>query len=152
MSAVDSGVFDIHLLNFPDGMGKLVFPSRSNETHENKGVSSIPADILETPKHYTFFMDVPGLSKSDIQVTVEEDNNLVIRSNGKRKREDGDEENCKYLRLERRAPQKLMRKFRLPENSNVNAITAKCENGVLTVTIEKLPPPPKSKTVEVAIA
>lgn len=68
MSAVDSGLFDIHLLNFPDGMGKLVFPSRSNETHENKGVSSIPADILETPKHYTFFMDVPGLSKSDIQV------------------------------------------------------------------------------------
>lgn len=85
-------------------------------------------------------------------MTVEEDNNLVIRSNGKRKRKDGDEEDCKYLRLERRAPQKLTRKFRLPENSNVNAITAKCENGVLTVTIEKLPPPPKSKTVEVAIA
>ncbi|KAH7866415.1 hypothetical protein Vadar_020182 [Vaccinium darrowii] len=151
MAAVDSSVFDIHLLNFPDGMGKFVFPSRSNETHENKGVSSIPADILETPKHYTFFLDVPGLSKSDIQATVE-DNTLVIRSNGKRKREDGEGEDCKYIRLERRAPQKLMRKFRLPEDCNVSSITAKCENGVLTVTIEKLPPPPKSKTVEVAIA
>lgn len=83
-------------------------------------------------------------------MTVEEENNLVIRSNGKRKREDGGEEDCKYLRLERRAPQKLMRKFRLPENCNVSAITAKCENGVLTVTVEKLPP--KSKTVEVAVA
>lgn len=87
-----------------------------------------------------------------LQVTVEDENTLVVRSNRKRKREDGEDEGCKYLRLERRAPQKLLRKFRLPENANVSAITAKCENGVLTVTVEKHPPPPKSKTVEVAIA
>lgn len=82
---------------------------------------------------------------------VEDENTLVIRSGGKRKREDG-EEGCKYLRLERRAPKKLLRKFKLPENANVSAITAKCENGVLTVVVEKLPPPPKSKTVEVTIS
>lgn len=87
-----------------------------------------------------------------MQVTVEDENTLVIRSNGKRKREDGEEEGCKYLRLERRAPQKLSRKFRLPENANVGAISAKCENGVLTVVVEKLPPPPKPKTVEVSIS
>lgn len=86
-----------------------------------------------------------------LQVTVEDENTLVIRSNGKRKREDSDEEGCKYIRLERRPPQNLVRKFRLPENCNVSAITAKCENGVLTVVVEKLPPP-KSKTVEVAIS
>jgi len=85
-------------------------------------------------------------------VTVEEDNTLVIRSNGKRQHEDGGEEDCNCIGLERRAPQKLMRKFRLPENCNVSSITTKCENGVFTVTIEKLPPPPKSNTVEVAIA
>lgn len=83
---------------------------------------------------------------------MEDGNTLVIRSNGKRKREDGEEEGCKYIRLERRAPQKLLRKFRLPENSNVSAITAKCEYGVLTVTVEKHPPPPKSKTVEISIS
>lgn len=86
------------------------------------------------------------------QVTVEDEHTLVIRTSGKRKREDGEEEGCKYIRLERRAPPKFMRKFRLPENSNVSAISAKCENGVLTVTVEKLPPPPKSKTVEVTIS
>lgn len=84
-------------------------------------------------------------------MTVEDENTLVIRSNGKRKREDGEEEGCKYLRLERRAPQKLMRKFRLPENSNASAISAKFENGVLTLIVEKLPPPPKSKTVQISI-
>lgn len=87
-----------------------------------------------------------------MQVTVEEENTLVIKSNGKRKREEGEEEGCKYIRLERRPSQKLTRKFKLPENCNVAAITAKCENGVLTVAVEKLPPPPKAKTVEVAIS
>lgn len=87
----------------------------------------------------------------EFQVTVEDENTLVIKSGGKRKREEVEEEGCKYIRLERKAPQKLMRKFRLPENANVLAITAKCENGVLTVVVEKLPPPPKPKTVEVAI-
>lgn len=83
---------------------------------------------------------------------VEEENLLVVKSNGKRKRDENDEEECKYLRLERRPPKNLMRKFRLPENCNMSAITAKCENGVLTVVVEKLPPPPKSKTVQVAIS
>ncbi|CAI9114480.1 OLC1v1015211C1 [Oldenlandia corymbosa var. corymbosa] len=116
------------------------------------GIGSIPVDILDSPKEYIFYMDVPGLSKSDIQVTVEEENTLVIKSNGKRKREEVEEEGCKYLRLERRPPRNLLRKFRLPENCNVSAITAKCENGVLTVVVEKHPPPPKSKTVEVKIS
>lgn len=131
------------LLNFPESIEKLVFPSRSND-------NSIPVDILDTQKEYIFYVDVPGLSKSDIQVTVEDENTLVIRSNGKRKREESEEEGCKYVRLERKPPLKLTRKFRLPDNCNVSAITAKCENGVLTVVVEKLPPPPKSKTVEVS--
>lgn len=76
----------------------------------------------------------------------------MIRSNGKRKREEGEEEGCKYIRLERRSAQKLLRKFKLPDNADVSSITAKCENGVLTVAVEKLPPPPKSKTVQVAIS
>lgn len=79
---------------------------------------------------------------------------MVIRSNGKRKREDGEEEGCKYIRLERRVPHKLLRKFKLPEDANMSAMSAmsaKCENGVLTIVVEKLPPPAKPKTVEVAI-
>lgn len=140
-----------HLIHFPDAIEKFAHHSRSQDNQESRGVSSIPVDILDYPKEYVFFMDVPGLSKSDIQVAVEDENTLVIKSNGKRKREDGEEEGCKYIRLERRPPQKLLRKFRLPENSNVTAISARCESGVLTVVVEKLPPPPKPKTVEVAI-
>ncbi|WRX26649.1 Alpha crystallin/Hsp20 domain - like 10 [Theobroma cacao] len=133
-----------HWLSFPENIGKLMFSSRTQDTHdnENKGFSSIPADILDTPKEFIFFLDV----------TVENEHTLVIKSGGKRKREEVEEEGCKYIRLERKPPQKRMRKIRLPENANASAITAKSENGVLTVVVEKLPPPPKPKTVEVAIA
>lgn len=44
-------------------------PSRDHENHESRRrASSIPVDILDTPKEYIFFLDVPGLSKSEIQV------------------------------------------------------------------------------------
>jgi HSP20 family protein len=32
------------------------------------GSGGAPVDIMETPGEYTFVLDVPGLSKSDIQV------------------------------------------------------------------------------------
>ncbi|XP_022724145.1 17.4 kDa class III heat shock protein-like [Durio zibethinus] len=143
-----------HWFSLLENIEKFMFPPRTQDTHENenKGFSVIPADILDTPKEFIFDLDVPGLSKSDIQVTIENENTLVIKSGGKRKREEVEEEGCKYIRLDRKPFQKLIRKFRLPENANVSAITAKCENGVLTVVVEKLPPPSKPKTVEAAIA
>ncbi|XBI49126.1 hypothetical protein VPH35_112747 [Triticum aestivum] len=108
-----------------------------------------------------FVLDVPGLSKSDIQVTLEEDNVLLTKSanhnggggaNGKRKREE--EADCRYIRLERRAsPRSFVRKFRLPEDADAGAVVVRCENGVLTVTVKKQPPPEKkTKSVQVAIA
>jgi len=44
-------------------------------------------------------------------------------------------------------------KFRLPEDADVGGIAARCENGVLTVTVKKQPPPEKkTKSVQVTIA
>ncbi|ESQ30011.1 hypothetical protein EUTSA_v10011844mg [Eutrema salsugineum] len=147
-----------HLFGLPETIEKLIFPaSRSGEGNENRGGNNnnnIPIDILESSKEYIFYIDIPGISKSDIQVTVEEERTLVIKSNGKRKREDHEsEEGCKYIRLERRLPQNLVKKFRLPEDADVAAVKAKYQEGVLTVTVEKLPPqPPKPKTVQIALS
>ncbi|CAH2036632.1 unnamed protein product, partial [Thlaspi arvense] len=146
-----------HLFGFPETIEKLIFPSsRSGEGNENRGGSSnnIPIDILESSREYIFYADIPGISKSDIQVTVEEERTLVIKSNGKRKREDHEsEEGCKYIRLERRLPQNLVKKFRLPEDADVAAVAANYKDGVLTVTVGKLPPqPPKPKTVQIAVS
>lgn len=59
-----------NLFNLPETMQKFIFPSsRAPDQHETRGISSIiPVDILDTSKEYIFFMDVPGLSKSEIQV------------------------------------------------------------------------------------
>jgi HSP20 family protein len=52
-----------------------------------------------------------------------------------------------------RAPRSFSRKFRLPEDADMAGIAARCENGVLTATVKKRPPPEKkAKSVQVTIA
>ncbi|XP_039066275.1 17.3 kDa class II heat shock protein-like [Hibiscus syriacus] len=114
-----------------------------------KAMAATPADIREDPKSYVFVVDMPGLKSGDIKVQVEADNVLLI--SGERKPEE-EKEGAKFVRMERRVG-KFMRKFVLPENANTDAISAVCQDGVLTVTVEKLPPPEpkKPKTIEVKI-
>ncbi|KAK3213204.1 hypothetical protein Dsin_017910 [Dipteronia sinensis] len=52
--------------------------------------------------------------------------------------------------MERRVG-KFMRKFVLPENANTDSISAVCQDGVLTVTVEKLPPPEPKKPMTIEI-
>jgi HSP20 family protein len=115
-----------------------------------KAMASTPADVKEYPNSYVFVVDMPGLKSGDIKVQVEDDNVLLI--SGERKREE-EKEGAKYLRMERRVG-KFMRKFVLPENANTDAISAVCQDGVLTVTVNKLPPPEpkKPRTIQVSIA
>ncbi|KAK1359741.1 17.3 kDa class II heat shock protein-like [Heracleum sosnowskyi] len=112
-----------------------------------KAMATTPADVKEYPHSYVFVVDMPGLKSGDIKVQVEEDNVLVVC--GERKREE-EKEGVKYVRMERKLG-KFMRKFVLPENANLENINAVCQDGVLSVTVEKLPPPEpkKPKTVEV---
>ncbi|GER35388.1 17.9 kDa class II heat shock protein [Striga asiatica] len=115
-----------------------------------RAMAATPADVIEYPNSYAFVVDMPGLKSGDIKVQVEEDNVLLI--SGERKREE-EKEGAKYVRMERRIG-KFMRKFVLPENADMEKISAVCRDGVLTVTVEKLPPPEpkKPKTIEVKIA
>ncbi|KAK2980101.1 hypothetical protein RJ640_019524 [Escallonia rubra] len=115
-----------------------------------KAMATTPADVKEYQNSYVFVIDMPGLKSGEIQVQVEDDNVLVI--SGERKR-DEEKEGVKYVRMERRIG-KFMRKFVLPENANTEAISALCQDGVLTVTVQKLPPPEpkKAKTIEVKVA
>ncbi|CAH9083201.1 unnamed protein product [Cuscuta epithymum] len=115
-----------------------------------KAMAATPADVKEYPNSYVFIIDMPGLKSGDIKVQIENDNVLTI--SGERKREADEKEGVKYVRMERRVG-KFMRKFVLPENANLEKISAVCQDGVLTVTVEKLPPPEpkKPRTVEVKI-
>ncbi|KAF6173441.1 hypothetical protein GIB67_027136 [Kingdonia uniflora] len=114
-----------------------------------KAMASTPADIKEFPNSYMFIIDMPGLKSGDIKVSVEDENVLVI--SGERKQEEA-KEGEKCVRMERRVG-KFMRKFVLPENANTDKVSAVCQDGVLTVSVEKLPPPEtkKPRTIEVRV-
>uniref|UniRef100_A0A6N2K5R1 Uncharacterized protein n=1 Tax=Salix viminalis TaxID=40686 RepID=A0A6N2K5R1_SALVM len=102
MSSKSKNVFDAvnHLLSIPE---KLMFHPRSNDL-ENRS-NNIPVDILDAPKEY-----MSTWMYLACQNDREDENTLVIKSAGKRKRE----------------PQKLVRKFRLHDNANEpSGITAK---------------------------
>uniref|UniRef100_A0A803KQX7 SHSP domain-containing protein n=1 Tax=Chenopodium quinoa TaxID=63459 RepID=A0A803KQX7_CHEQI len=108
------------LMNDHDLLSKILNQFTKGDMNAKDRTTTPLADILSNPKEYVFYVDVPGLSKSDVQ-------------------------------LERSLPQKMMRKFRLPQDADASTISAKCENGVLTVTVQKIPPS-KPKTVQVAIS
>ncbi len=149
-----------HLLDIPDGEGGAAGkqgatggPTRAY-VRDARAMAATPADVKDLPGAYAFVVDMPGLKSADIKVQVEEERLLVI--SGERRRGGGEEEkeeSCKYLRMERRMG-KFMRKFVLPDNADVDKISAVCQDGVLTVTVEKLPPPEpkKPKTIEVKVA
>lgn len=139
-----------HMLDVPDEMDKSFNAPTRTYVRDAKAMASTPVDIIEYPNSYVFVVDMPGLKSQDIKVQIEEGNILSI--SGERKRENEDKEGAKYVRMERRVG-KFMRKFQLPENANTDAITAVCHDGVLTVTVEKIPPPePKQpKNIEVKV-
>ncbi|KAL3497450.1 hypothetical protein ACH5RR_040182 [Cinchona calisaya] len=134
-----------------DGDYKTANAPTRTYVRDAKAMAATPADVVEYQDSYAFIVDMPGLKSGDIKVQVEDDNVLIV--SGERKREEQKEGSAKYVRMERRIG-KFMRKFVLPENANIDAISAVCQDGVLTVTVKKLPPPqPKQpRTIEVNIA
>jgi HSP20 family protein len=91
-------------------------------------------DWKETATEHVFKADLPGLRKEDVQVQVEDGRTLTI--SGQRKKEEV-QQTDKWHRVERSSGQ-FMRKFRLPENVNLDAVTAKVDSGVLTVVVPKV--------------
>ncbi|KAL8222960.1 hypothetical protein R6Q57_020359, partial [Mikania cordata] len=131
--------------------------TNSGPTHayfrDTRAMAATQADVKEYPNSYVFVVDMPGLKSGDIKVQVEEENVLVISGERKREHDQEGKEGVKYVRMERRIG-KLMRKFSLPENANTDKISTICDDGVLTVTVEKLPPPEpkKPKIIQVQVA
>ncbi|XP_052182553.1 17.9 kDa class II heat shock protein-like [Diospyros lotus] len=113
-----------------------------------------PVDVMDYPNSYVFAVEVPGLRSGDVNVGVKDSNILTIA--GERKRDEEDITNnsnnnakYKYLKLERKAS-KFTRKFVLPENANADSISVVCQDGVLTVTVDKLLPA-EPNTVQVQV-
>jgi HSP20 family protein len=110
--------------------GSLFFggpPSRAQ-------ASFTPAvDVVEHDNAYVLRAEIPGIAPNEIDVQVEND---VLTLRGERKQEN-QEERDGYRRLER-SYGSFSRTFVLPKGTNVEAIEARAENGVLSISIPKV--------------
>ena len=98
---------------------------------EAGGVHLPPTDILEGERHVEMRMDLPGIAKEDVDITVEGDT-LTVSAERNAPIADG----MRFTLLER--PQNhFNRTFRLQKSLDLQAIEARFENGVLLLRIPK---------------
>jgi HSP20 family protein len=91
-----------------------------------------PVDIQETADAYRIHAELPGLSKDDIQITLE---NNVLRLSGERKWEK-DVTRESYHRVER-SYGTFSRSFALPNQVSADQVEAKFDSGVLAIVVPK---------------
>ena len=90
------------------------------------------ADVHEDEKQYTISVELPGCSKADVAVEVNE-GVLTLRGEKKSEREEKKEQR----RWVERSYGSFSRSFALPGDAASDRIQAAFENGVLTVTIPR---------------
>lgn len=107
----------------------------------------VPAvDIVEEKDCFVLRADVPGVSAEDIDVSMEDG---ILSISGQRSAETHDDTDG-VKRFER-VSGRFYRRFSLPDTADAEGLAAKSRNGILEVSIPKLPEVrPRRITVEVA--
>ena len=95
-------------------------------------------DITETDTAYLINGEIPGVSKEDVKVTIE-DGMITMRGERKQEKEEKDK---KFHRIER-SYGSFLRSFRMPDDVDESAVKAEFKDGMINVT---LPKSGKSKT------
>lgn len=99
---------------------------------EDKGHDFRPScDIVESEDTYKIMLDIPGLTKNEVNVSLK-DNVLTVR--GERINELADEE---IYRRQERAVGVFSRSFALPQNVIAEEVSATFRTGVLTISMPK---------------
>jgi HSP20 family protein len=104
-------------------------------------------DISNTESSTILHVEIPGVNKEDVKISINEERILSIRGE---KKQSETQEDHKFIRIERRFGS-FNRSFTLPEFIDINAIQAEFNNGILTITLPKVEPE-KPKSIEVPIA
>jgi HSP20 family protein len=110
----------------------------------------VPAiNIQQNDNGFTVEVAAPGMTREDCTVRLDESNNLVIEFEKKSQTEDKDRKGS-YLRREFSYAQ-FQRRMILPDNVVKDKISAKVENGVLTVDIPTVEEEIKSNSRQIEI-
>ena len=93
-------------------------------------------NVKESDKAYTVELAAPGMKKEDFNVHINDEGNLVIKMEQKQEHKEEDK-NTRYLRREF-SYSKFEQTLILPDDVKKEDISAKVENGVLTVGLPKM--------------
>ena len=106
-------------------------------------------NVKETEKDYTVEVAAPGMTKDDFNVNIDKDGNLHIHMEAHTEKKEEDKKSH-YLRREF-AYSKFEQTLLLPDDVEKEAIAARVNDGVLTVTLPKMAKPecPAARQIEV---
>lgn len=122
---------------------------RMRRLFEDRGFfpTDAPAtDIYETDKEYVVELEVPGFDREELAIEVS-DHSVVVK--GEHKEETGKTE--RELLLHERLERRFVRRFELPQESDVEHVNAACDKGVLTLHVPKTTTA-KPRTIEITAA
>jgi HSP20 family protein len=123
----------VHYNNFPTLLD--TFFGRPAIVRYQKPAAVAPAvNVKEDETAYHLQMAVPGVKKENFSLNLEQ-NKLTI---GFKQGENATEQTEKYT-IKEFDYQAFERSFRLPKNVNTEGITASYTDGILTVTLPKVP-------------
>jgi HSP20 family protein len=97
-------------------------------------------DLCETAEAFIFTAELPGLSRDQIRIDVH-DGRLTLQ--GRREAR----ESCEQYHQVERGHGEFLRTFVLPHPVDGDAVTADLVEGVLTITVPKLPDEPPRRVV-----
>ncbi len=100
-------------------------------------------DVSETPEHLILRLEVPGMTRDQVKISVE-NNVLTVRGE---KQQEATQENENWYRSER-SYGSFERSFSLPTHVDPDNVRASMENGVLTI---KLPRREEARPREIKI-
>ena len=93
-------------------------------------------NVKESDKAYTVELAAPGMKKEDFNVHINDEGNLMIKMESKNEKKDEDK-TTRYLRREF-SYTKFEQTLILPDDVKREDISAKVDNGVLTVELPKV--------------
>ena len=118
-----------------------IFNDFFDNTWMDRPKATAPAiNVLETPDAYQLELAAPGMTKADFDIHLDEEGDLVIKM--EKKGCENEQKKGHYVRREF-SYTKFQQTMLLPDDTDREAISAKVEDGVLTVNL------PKVKKVEI---
>jgi len=112
-------------------MNTLVRENRDTERGQSEQFITLSASVVEAEDGYTLEVEMPGVTKEGLEISVE-NNELTIVGRRSRPSMEG-----KLIHRESR-PENYRRTFELDRSIDADEISAKIDQGVVTLTLPKV--------------